>query len=89
MRVTKPPPVQESPTSQNGYNPLRYRDQSGNSLADIVDLLTLNPEGRRGLVQLLNELSAQEGLSCCPGRRRNREHAVESVIAHPSRGLLT
>jgi hypothetical protein len=39
---------------------LRYRDERGDDWADIIDMLTLHPEGRRKVVQLLGEMEASE-----------------------------
>jgi hypothetical protein len=36
----------------------RYRDERGDDWADIIDLLTMHPEQRRRVVQLLGELEA-------------------------------
>ena len=38
---------------------LRYRDERGNDWADIIDMLTMHPEARRGVVRLLSEIEAQ------------------------------
>jgi hypothetical protein len=38
---------------------LRYRDGYGDDWADIIDMLTLHPDARRQLVQMLGELEAQ------------------------------
>jgi hypothetical protein len=37
---------------------LRYRDQNGQHSADIIDMLTMHPNGRRKVVRLLGELDA-------------------------------
>jgi hypothetical protein len=37
---------------------MRYRDQSGQGWADIVDLLTMYPDARRNVVRMLGELEA-------------------------------
>lgn len=37
---------------------LRYRDEAGAELADILDLLTLHAETRREVVRLLAEIDA-------------------------------
>jgi hypothetical protein len=37
---------------------LRYRDERGDDWADIIDMLTLYPEGRRRVVRVLGELEA-------------------------------
>jgi hypothetical protein len=37
---------------------LRYRDGHGDDWADIIDLLTLNPEARRKVVRVLGEIAA-------------------------------
>jgi hypothetical protein len=37
---------------------MRYRDQNGQGWADIIDFLTLHPEARRRVVQLLAEIAA-------------------------------
>jgi hypothetical protein len=39
-------------------NLMRYRDERGDDWADIIDLLTMHPEQRRRVVQLLGELEA-------------------------------
>jgi len=39
---------------------LRFRDQAGDDWADIVDLLTLNPDARRQIVRLLSEMSVED-----------------------------
>ena len=38
---------------------LRYRDAVGDELADIIDMLTMNPEERRKVVRLLAEIDAR------------------------------
>jgi hypothetical protein len=38
---------------------LRYRDQPGSDWADIIDLLTLNPDTRRSVVRFLSEMNAE------------------------------
>ena len=40
---------------------MRYRDQSGQGWADIIDLLTMHPDARQ-VVRILAELSAGESL---------------------------
>ena len=40
---------------------LRYRDERGDDWADIIDMLTMDPESRRRVVRLLGELDAVEG----------------------------
>jgi hypothetical protein len=42
---------------------MRYRDQNGRDWADIIDLLTMDPEARRRVVRLLAELSAGEAVT--------------------------
>ena len=37
---------------------MRYRDQNGQDWADIIDFLTMHPEARRRVVQLLAEIDA-------------------------------
>jgi hypothetical protein len=37
---------------------MRYRDQNGQDLADIIDMLTLHPEARRKVARLLGEIEA-------------------------------
>jgi hypothetical protein len=37
---------------------LRYRDERGDDLADIIDMLTMHPEERRKVVRLLGEIEA-------------------------------
>jgi hypothetical protein len=37
---------------------LRYRDERGDDWADIIDMLTLNPEARRQVARFLGELDA-------------------------------
>jgi hypothetical protein len=37
---------------------LRYRDERGDDWADIIDMLTLYPEGRRRVVRVLGDLEA-------------------------------
>jgi hypothetical protein len=37
---------------------MRYRDQSGQDWADIIDFLTMWPEARRQVVRLLGEIDA-------------------------------
>jgi hypothetical protein len=39
---------------------MRYRDESGQDWADIIDFLTMYPEGRRRVVRLLGEIDAEE-----------------------------
>jgi hypothetical protein len=39
---------------------LRYRDERGSAWANLVDLLSLDPELRRQYVRLLGELEASE-----------------------------
>ena len=39
---------------------LRYRDGRGDDWADIVDMLTMNPEARRKVVWLLGEIDADD-----------------------------
>jgi len=38
---------------------LRYRDGHGDDWPNTIDLLTMHPEARRQLVQMLGELEAQ------------------------------
>jgi hypothetical protein len=40
---------------------LRYRDHAGSDWADVIDLLTLNPDARRRVVRLLGEMDADNG----------------------------
>jgi hypothetical protein len=37
---------------------MRYRDERGDDWADIIDMLTLDPDARRRVVRLLAELGA-------------------------------
>jgi hypothetical protein len=37
---------------------MRYRDQNGQDWADIIDMLTMNPKVRRGVLRLLGEMQA-------------------------------
>lgn len=37
---------------------MRYRDQKGQGWADIIDLMTMYPEARHRVVQLLAEIDA-------------------------------
>jgi hypothetical protein len=37
---------------------LRYRDEAGDELADIIDLLTMHPDARRKVVRMLAEIDA-------------------------------
>jgi hypothetical protein len=37
---------------------LRYRDSVGDDWADIIDMMTPDPEGRKQIVRLLGELEA-------------------------------
>ena len=37
---------------------MRYRDANGQRWADIIDFLTMYPEGRRRVVRLLGEIEA-------------------------------
>jgi hypothetical protein len=37
---------------------MRYRDERGDDWADIIDMLTMNPEGRRRVVRIIGELGA-------------------------------
>jgi hypothetical protein len=37
---------------------MRYRDQNGQGWADFIDCLTMYPNARRRVVQLLGELEA-------------------------------
>jgi hypothetical protein len=39
----------------------RYRDQNGQYWADIIDFLTMYPEARWRVVQLLGEIEARRG----------------------------
>jgi hypothetical protein len=39
---------------------MRYRDGHGDDWADIIDMLTMNPEARRKVVRLLGEIDAAE-----------------------------
>jgi hypothetical protein len=39
---------------------LRYRDGHGDDWADIIDMLTMDPEARRGVVRLLGEREARD-----------------------------
>jgi hypothetical protein len=38
---------------------MRYRDESGQRWADIIDMLTMHPDARREIVRLLGQLSAE------------------------------
>jgi hypothetical protein len=38
---------------------MRYRDQNGQDWADIIDFLTMNPEARRQVAQLLGEIDVE------------------------------
>jgi len=40
---------------------MRYRDQSGQGWADIIDLLTMWPDARRRVARLLGEVDATGG----------------------------
>jgi hypothetical protein len=40
---------------------MRYRDQNGQDWADIIDFLTMYPDARRRVVQLLAEIDAGDG----------------------------
>jgi hypothetical protein len=40
---------------------MRYRDQRGDDWADIIDMLTMDPETRRNVVRLLGEIAAEGG----------------------------
>jgi hypothetical protein len=40
---------------------MRYRDARGDDWADIIDMLTLQPEARRRVVRLLAEIDAAAG----------------------------
>jgi hypothetical protein len=37
---------------------LRYRDQNGQGWADIIDFLTMHPDARRRVAQILGEIDA-------------------------------
>jgi hypothetical protein len=37
---------------------LRYRDGQGDDWADIIDMLTMHPDTRRGVARLLGEVEA-------------------------------
>ena len=37
---------------------LRYRDERGDEWADVIDMLTMHPEGRRKVVRLLSAIDA-------------------------------
>jgi hypothetical protein len=37
---------------------LRYRDRHGDDWADIIDMLTMHPDARHRVVQLLGEIEA-------------------------------
>jgi hypothetical protein len=37
---------------------MRYRDQSGQDWADIIDFLTMYPDARRRVVRMLGEIEA-------------------------------
>jgi hypothetical protein len=39
---------------------LLYRDERGNDLADIIDMLTLHPEARRRVARMLAQIDAEE-----------------------------
>ena len=38
---------------------LRYRDERGDDWADVIDMVTTHPEGRRRVVRLLGEIGAR------------------------------
>ena len=40
---------------------MRYRDARGDDWADIIDMLTMQPEARRRVVRLLAEIDAAAG----------------------------
>ena len=40
--------------------PLGYRDGRRDDWADIIDMLTMNPEARRRVVRMLGEIDASE-----------------------------
>ena len=40
---------------------LRYRDGHGDDWADIIDMLTMDPDARRKVVRLLAEIDAGDG----------------------------
>jgi hypothetical protein len=42
---------------------LRYRDGRGDDWADIIDMLTMNPEARRKVLRFLGEIEANG--RCC------------------------
>jgi hypothetical protein len=37
---------------------MRYRDEIGQDWADIIDTLTMHPEGRRQVARVLGEIDA-------------------------------
>jgi hypothetical protein len=37
---------------------MRYREQNGQDWADIIDMLTMDPEARRRVVRMLAEIDA-------------------------------
>ena len=39
---------------------MRCSDEQGDDWADIIDMLTMHPEGRRRVVRLLGEIDAEE-----------------------------
>jgi hypothetical protein len=39
---------------------LRFRDERGDGWADIIDMLTIDPDARRQVVRLLGEIEAVE-----------------------------
>jgi hypothetical protein len=41
-------------------NLLRYRDERSDDRAEIIDMLTTHPEGRRQLVRLLGIIAASD-----------------------------
>jgi predicted kinase len=49
---------------------MRYRDERGNDWADIIDLLTVQPQARRLVVRLLGEIDAtSDRISLDPPQR--------------------
>ena len=41
-------------------SPMRYRDENGQRWADVIDFLTMYPDARRRVVQVLGEIEAAQ-----------------------------
>jgi len=63
---------------------MRYRDENGQRWADVIDFLTMYPDARRRVVQVLGELEAVGRVSGSQfGSQSRRSTTSRTVPARP------